>query len=276
MKTATINNKSLSYLDIGEGYPVLFGHSYLWNAAMWEPQIHVLSKHYRCIVPELWAHGCAGNPDTSPYSLETLAEDYWQLMQSLNLNQFAVVGLSVGDMWATQMALNHKEAISALVVMDSFVGTEPTLPQQYYFSLMDAMEQAGSIPQPIKEAVTPFFFAPETLENNKELVSYFHKILDSYSPEQIKGILSIGRGIFARKSYMERLNEITAPTLIMTGEFDKPRPPQEGKLMADAIPGAKLEIIPGAGHISNLEEPKFVTEKLKEFLGDVLGKKAAA
>ena len=57
MKKVSVKGKLLSYQDIGEGFPIIFGHSFLWTHRMWEPQIKSLSKHYRCIVPDLWGHG---------------------------------------------------------------------------------------------------------------------------------------------------------------------------------------------------------------------------
>ena len=86
---------------------------------MWQAQIAYLKKDYRCIVPDLWSHG---QSDPLPYpdcSLERLADDYWQFAQSLSLKKFALVGLSVGGMWAVHLALAHPEAVSALVLMDT-------------------------------------------------------------------------------------------------------------------------------------------------------------
>lgn len=266
MKTLVIGKKKLSYLDIGEGFPLLFGHSYLWNASMWQPQIEVLSKHYRCIVPELWAHGHSDTPSQTPYSIEALADDYWQFVSQLGVKKFALIGLSVGGMWGTQLALNHPEAVTAMVVMGSFVGEEPEASRQYYFSLMDAIEQAGCIIPALKQAITPFFFAPSTLQHNPSPVQYFHSILDGYTAERIHGILSIGRGIFSRNSLLENLADIRIPSLFITGADDKPRPPHEAKIMAEKIRGAALDIIPNAGHISNLEQPAYVSKKLWEFL----------
>ncbi len=57
MSTFTIDNKSMHFLDKGEGPVLVFGHSYLWDSAMWAPQVDALSQHYRCIVPDLWSHG---------------------------------------------------------------------------------------------------------------------------------------------------------------------------------------------------------------------------
>ena len=60
-----IDGARMSYIDQGQGFPVLLGHSYLWDAEMWQPQIDALSQHFRVIVPELWGHGRSDAPPVS-------------------------------------------------------------------------------------------------------------------------------------------------------------------------------------------------------------------
>lgn len=159
MPEVVIRGRRMFYEEHGRGFPVLFGHSYLWDARMWEPQVAVLSRAYRCIVPEIWAHGRSDPPPHSPYSVDELAEDMWAFAQALGLSRFAVVGLSVGGMWGMRLALNHPEAVAALVLMDTDAGAEPEESRQRYFAMMAAVEQAGALPPPILEALVPFFFS---------------------------------------------------------------------------------------------------------------------
>lgn len=271
MPYITIKGRQLFAEDRGSGFPVLFGHSYLWDRNMWEPQVAVLSAHYRCIVPDLWGHGRSDLPPQSPYPVEALAEDFWALTQSLGLNRFAVVGLSVGGMWGIHLALNHPEAVTALVVMDSYVGPEPEETRVRYFGMLDMVEKAGMIPPPLQEVLLPIFFSPVTLQQNPHLPERFRSALAAIPPEQIPGIVAVGRGIFARSSILERLPELKVPTLIIVGEDDRPRPPHEAEEMARLIPGARLEVIPQAGHISNLEQPERVTSLIVEFLNKTIG-----
>ncbi|WP_448594709.1 alpha/beta fold hydrolase [Thermoflexus hugenholtzii] len=271
MPEVVIRGRRMFYEEHGRGFPVLFGHSYLWDARMWEPQVAVLSRAYRCIVPEIWAHGRSDPPPHSPYSVDELAEDMWAFAQALGLSRFAVVGLSVGGMWGMRLALNHPEAVAALVLMDTDAGAEPEESRQRYFAMMAAVEQAGALPPPILEALVPFFFSPVTVQRDPELIARFKAALAAVPPERLPGILAIGRGIFSRTSVLERLGEIRAPTLVVVGADDVSRPPHEAERMARAIPGARLEVIPEAGHIVNLERPDVVTPLLESFLAQALG-----
>ncbi len=271
MPEMLIHGRRMFYEDHGSGFPLLFGHSYLWDARMWDPQVEALSRTYRCIVPEIWAHGRSDPPPHSPYSVDALAEDMWAFAQALGLDRFAIIGLSVGGMWGMRVALAHPEAVAALVLMDTDAGEEPPESRQRYFAMMAAVEQAGALPPPILEALVPFFFSPRTVQRNPDLVARFKASLAAIPPERLPGILAIGRGIFSRSSVLERLGEIRVPTLVMVGEDDISRPPHESERIARAIPGARLERISEAGHMANLERPDRVTPILESFLAQSLG-----
>jgi len=199
-----------------------------------------------------------------------MAEDMWELAKSLGLERFAVIGLSVGGMWGVHLALAHPEAVAALVLMDTYVGPEPQETATRYFGMMDIVEKAGGIPPQMMDALVPLFFSQATVQNKPDLINDFKARLAAITPERVPGVLAIGRGIFSRKSLLDRLGEIKAPTLIIVGEEDRSRPPHEARKMAELIPGARVEVLPEAGHISNLEQPERVNSLLLSFLQENL------
>ncbi len=266
MPTIELHGKTCFYQDCGKGYPLLLGHSFLWDSAMWQPQITELSKHYRCIVPDLWSHGQSASLNATSTSIEALADDYWELMQALKISEFAIVGLSVGGMWGTMLTLKHPEAVKALVLMDTFVGSEPATTQQKYFGLLDLLEKEKGFTSALLSQIVPLFFSPTTLSQNPTLVENFHQKLSAVSPENIKGIVTLGRAIFSRPCLLDGLANIANPTLVMVGKDDIPRPPEEAREMSTRLPISSLKIVPEAGHICNLEKPAEVTEPLLAFL----------
>ncbi len=266
MAYVTVQDRQMYYEDVGAGFPLLFGHSYLWDAAMWESQVAELAQHYRCIVPELWGHGRSEPLPQIPYSLELLAEDHWALAQALGLERFAVVGLSVGGMWGVHLALNHPAAVAALVLMDTYVGAEPPATQARYFQMLDMVEKVGIMPPPIVQAATPFFFAQASLDQGHPAVAAFQQKLGATPAVNIPSVVALGRAIFGRASALERLGEIDFPTLVVVGADDRSRPPHEAQDMAAHIPHAQLEIIPDAGHICTVEQPARVNAVLTQFL----------
>jgi pimeloyl-ACP methyl ester carboxylesterase len=217
-------------------------------------------------VPELWGHGSSDSLPTIPYSIEALADIHYQLLNELNIERCAVIGLSVGGMWGTQLALNHPERISALVLMDTSVAPQPAETQQRYFSMAATVEKLGKFPKLMVEQILPLFFAPATRQDKPELVEDFKQQLLNWPLEKLPSVVALSRTIFSRASLMERLGELAMPTLIMVGENDLSRPPHEAKAMAAAIPGCEYVVIPRAGHVPNLEQPEMVNQMLHNFL----------
>jgi pimeloyl-ACP methyl ester carboxylesterase len=86
---------------------------------------------------------------------------------------------------------------------------------------------------------------------------------------QVSGIAGALMAMAERPDSVPLLAQIACPTLVITGELDGPTPPADGKLMAEAIPGARLEIIPRAGHLSNLEQPDAFNQALRSFLNQL-------
>ncbi len=266
VRTIDINGRTLNYHDIGEGEVILFGHSFLWDSHMWEPQIAELSKYYRCVVPDLWSHGQSAITAEAP-SLIQMSDDFFALMQALNIEQFHLVGLSVGGMWGTQLVLDHPESVLSLTVMGSSVDAEPAEKQAHFLGMLDMCKAADCVPPPLIEAVKPFFFSDSTINNNKAVVEQGLASWQQYKGEQMQAIVEIGKQIFTRPSLMSRLHEIKVPCLFMVGEQDRSRPVYESEAMASKIEGARVEVIKNAGHISNLENPEQVNNLLKAFLG---------
>ena len=89
MNKFEIEGQQLAYLDKGDGPALLFGHSYLWDSQMWAPQIEVLSQSYRCIVPDLWAHGESEAAPASTESLVDYAQHMLALMDHLDIEEFS-------------------------------------------------------------------------------------------------------------------------------------------------------------------------------------------
>ena len=266
--TINIDGKTLSYLDEGQGFPILFGHSYLWNAEMWRPQINYLRKHFRCIVPDLWGHGESGCVPTTAYSIKQIADDYRMFVDKLGLEEYAIVGLSVGGMWGTQLALDDNERVRGLVIMDSFVGGEPDAPKQNYLALINQFEEIGAFTPDFIKMLLPFFLTAQSIEDNVPAVQQFCQDLLQVTPEAVKTIAVVGRGIFQRDSMLDRLSELTIPTAVIVGEHDLPRPPSEAKQMAEKLQ-AECFVVENAAHIANLEAPDEVNRLLEKILHDV-------
>ncbi|KJY83594.1 2-succinyl-6-hydroxy-2,4-cyclohexadiene-1-carboxylate synthase [Vibrio galatheae] len=269
MKKFALDGRDMAYQDVGTGPVIVFGHSYLWDSAMWAPQVEALSQHYRCIVPELWAHGQSDFAPNSTRSLTDYAEQIVALMEHLEIETFSIVGLSVGGMWGTEVVSLIPQRVQSLVLMDTFVGLEPEVAHAKYFTMLDTISQLQAVPETLVDAVTPLFFAHNAAQDNPELVAKFRQSLLDLQGEQAVEVARIGRMVFGRRDQFEAIEKFALPVLIAAGQEDKPRPMLESYLMHDTITGSQLIQIPNAGHISNLEQAEFVTEMLTTFFARV-------
>jgi pimeloyl-ACP methyl ester carboxylesterase len=265
---ATIGGKTMAYLDVGKGFPVLLGHSYLWNAAQWQPQIDLLSRHFRVIVPDLWGHGQSDAPPAGTQSIEDLAEHHRALLDTLSIDACHVVGLSVGGMWAEALAQRHPHRVRKLVLMDTFLGEEPEVSRLKYMGMLAKIERERAVSPELLEVIVPMFFSPSIVRHSP-LYRNFSNALGKYSAEQLlESIVPLGRIIFGRQDRLARLHRLDAGrTLVVVGQCDMPRPVAESIAMANII-DCPMTTVADAGHISNLENPAAVNRILLKFLLD--------
>jgi pimeloyl-ACP methyl ester carboxylesterase len=266
MPFAMVSGKRLHYQTLGTGFPLLLGHSYLWDSSMWAPQIEVLSQEYQVIVPDLWGHGQSESLPERSGTLNQLAAQMSEFLDALVVDECAVIGLSVGGMWGAELALNEPGRVAALVLMDTYLGAEPEATRSQYFSMLDAIEAIGAVPQPLLNAIVPLFFS-SNIATDSELVFSFRRALAGFSAAQLReSVVPLGRMIFGRADTMSELQALDPKrTLLMCGAQDQARVPLETVKMAEVI-GCEYLIVPDAGHISNLENAPFVTNALVEWL----------
>jgi len=275
-ESAALLGSTMTFLDLGIGDAVLLGHSYLWDAEMWRPQIEHLARRYRVIVPNLWGHGGSGPLPAGTRDLGDLARHHLALMDRLGIERFAVLGLSLGGMWGTELALLAPERVTALALLGTYLGPEPPLSRGQYFALIDAIAAVKAIPEPMLDVIVPLFFAPGREAKTPALTEAFRLKLRGWDSDRLlDSVLPIGRMLFGRRDARDDLRNLSMPKLVLTGREDIPRPTHEGQQMA-AILDCPFVEIEGAGHISTLESPEFVTDRLARFLLGALARNATA
>lgn len=268
MPFVTIDGQPLHYIDQGAGPAVLLAGSYLWDHAMWAPQIAALSARYRVIALDLWGHGESGPLPDGTTTLDDIARQGLMLLDYLAIDRFTLVGLSVGGMWGARLVLSAPQRLNGLVLMDTYLGAEPEPTRQYYFSLLQQIEDGGQITPQLLDIIVPIFFRPG-IDRQSALYRDFYAKLAALPAERLReSIVPMGRITFGREDLLSRLGELNANgTLVMGGDQDQPRPPAEAREMAQLI-GCPYAEVPDAGHISNLENAPFVTEALLMFLSE--------
>ena len=255
MTEATVNDVTLHYrIDgPGDGTPILMSNSLASNLSMWDLQIEPLEMEgFRVIRYDSRGHGQSGAPE-GPYSIELLADDAAGLLDHLSLDEVHFCGLSKGGMVGQMMGVRHRDRIRSLTIADSAA----FMPAKDVWEQRIATVEAGGMKAVVDGTIDRWFTHPGQLRIPDEVEKVRAMILGT----PVAGFVACGHAI--RAMDLRPTNpSITAPTLVVCGEEDTGTTPEQAREIADAIPGAVLELIPHAAHLSNIEQPVAFTNAL--------------
>ncbi len=257
---ATINGIRLAYTDQGRGTPVVLLHAFPQNRAMWAPQVDALSKTHRVIAPDFRGFGESDAPDGA-YTLDQYADDVNGLLDHLAIPQALFVGLSMGGYTLFALYRRHASRVTGLVLADTRAQADTEEGRAGRMAMAQTAREKGA--GAIAEIMLPKLLSPVALQTKPDLVRQVRSTIERTTPNGIAGALMAMAG---RPDSVPLLAQIARPVLVITGELDGPTPPADGQFMAERIPGARLEIIPRAGHLSNLEEPEAFTRAIRSCL----------
>jgi 3-oxoadipate enol-lactonase len=264
MKT-TVNRITLAYDDRGQGLPLVFLHAFPLNRRMWDPQAAALSSRLRVITIDLRGHGESDAP-LWHYSLDQAAGDVVGLLDHLSIEKAVFVGLSMGGYICFSLYRHHSARVLGLVLADTRAGADTDEGRIGRFETAQTAYRQGA--PAIADLMIPKLLAPRTVQTRPDLVQLVRAMIQG---NQISGIAGDLMAMAERPDSLPMLPAITCPTLVMVGQEDVPTPPSESRLMAEQIPGARLAIIPEAGHLSNLEQPDRFNRVVEEFAAELAG-----
>lgn len=256
-----VGNTQLNVEDHGSGSPLLLIHGFPLNLEMWRPQIEVLSRNNRVITVDLRGHG-QSPPTPGPYSMDLLADDCAAVLETLGVQGPAVIcGLSMGGYISFAFYRRFPHLVSGLILAATRAGADTDQARAKREKAIAETELRGT--QPVLDNMLPILMAPATYQEKPELVQAVNQILSKTSA---KGMLFALQGMKARPDSTETLEQITVPTLIIHGLEDQIITMDESRTMHTGIHNSHLEIIPDAGHLPNLEQPKIFNRSVASFL----------
>ncbi len=260
----TINGITLAYNDTGQGLPLVFLHAFPLNRTMWAPQEEALSRKFRVITVDLRGHGESDAP-LWRYTLDQFADDVRSLLDHLSVPRAVLVGLSMGGYLIFSCYRRFPDRIKALVLADTRAEADKPEVLTWRFELAQRVYRQG--PSAVADEMGPKLLSPTTIATRPDLVEHVRKIILS---TQVSGIVGDLMAIAERPDSTGLLPGITCPTLVVVGDRDVLTTAAENERIAKAIPGAKLEIIPEAGHLSNLEQPELFNKAVETFLAHIV------
>ncbi|HEX3998623.1 MAG TPA: alpha/beta fold hydrolase [Pirellulales bacterium] len=282
MKSVSVGNVTLALEDRGgsrsQAEPsfskpaLLLVHGFPLDHTMWREQIEYFSVHGRVIAPDLRGFGESSNaPDDgselAAVSMAAYADDLAALLDQLGVDRPIVFcGLSMGGYIAWQFCKKHGRRLAALVVCDTRAIADSPQAAAGRAELAKRTLTEGT--EPVVAAMLPKFFGPETIAQQRPCVADTVAAMHRASPI---GIASALGAMATRPDMTASLAEIRVPTLVVVGEHDVISTADEMHGIAERIADAELVVIPGAGHISPLEDPEAFNHALERFLREKAG-----
>jgi pimeloyl-ACP methyl ester carboxylesterase len=264
MHRVDVDHRSIFYRDEGEGPALVLLHGFLCDSRAWAPQLRDLSDGYRVVA---WDAAGAGASDDPPetFTITDWAEDLARLLDALALEEAHIVGLSWGGLVAQAFYGRHPSRVRSLVLSDTYAGWKGSLAADAVEKrLARCISESELAPAELVARWVPMEFFTETVSD--EVTSAMADIVSGFHP---LGFRLMARSL-AENDTTSLLPTIRVPTLLLWGEGDQRSPIEVAERFRDAIPNAELQIIPGAGHVSNMEQPDLFTSHVRRFLSSRL------
>jgi pimeloyl-ACP methyl ester carboxylesterase len=250
---------------------ILLLHSLLCDGGMWRGQAGPLAALGRVLVFDSPGHGRSDVPP--PFTLEDNAAALDDVCRVLDVPRAILVGLSWGGMIGMRAALLWPARVRALALLDTSAEEVPRVERVKHRAMVSLARRYGLPPWLVRTQIAPLMFAPRTLRERPELAHELGRAVNGYPREgTARATLAVA---IHRKNIVDRLGAISAPTLVLCGREDRATPPDRSRTIAAHIPGARLEWIDDAGHLSAVEQPERVNDILVPFVREHLGSRQA-
>jgi 3-oxoadipate enol-lactonase len=268
MPKISVNDTELFYEDTGgPGEPIVFSHGLLWNTALFAPQMAALRGRWRCIAYDHRGQGRSADDARHTIDIDLLTADAVALIEALGLGRVHFCGLSMGGFVGMRLGARHPQLLRSLMLCDTSAEPEPPENVPRYKRMNMAARWLG--PRVVIPKVMPILFGRTVLADPARAADRRH-----WRDELNKNRRSVWRavnGVLYRDPILPELPKITAPTLVLVGDEDVATVPAKAQRIASSIANARLEVIPGAGHSSTVENPAAVNAAIERFLGEVGG-----
>ncbi len=257
VKIIRAHGLEIAYERVGEGPPLVLVHGAAEDGRIWRPQLAHLADEFTVIA---WDEPGAGRSSDVPadFDLASYAHCLAALIEALALGPAHVAGLSWGGTVVQELYRHHRELVRTLVLVDTYAGWKGSLSEDELRARVAGARQMLATP---RDEFDPTFSGLFVGDPPAEFVPLLNEIAADVRPETLRTQLSV----MAEADQRDLLPRIAVPTLLIWGELDVRSPLTVAHQFEQAIPDAKLVVVPGCGHVSNLERPDEVNHAVREF-----------
>jgi pimeloyl-ACP methyl ester carboxylesterase len=261
---AELNGTKFYYEVAGAGHPLVLVHAGIADCSMWDEQFQAFAQHYRVIRYDMRGYGQTPLVD-EPYAHY---QDLPALLDFLGVKQAHVLGCSMGGTTALDFTLAYPARVSSLIAVAA-------RPEGYLFNSapppqLDAMEaafQTGDFEQLSELEVQMWVDGPT--RTSEQVDAALRNRVRAMNVVALKNeALELGAAQPLDPPAAQRLHEITAPTLVIIGDLDRPVMLSAADFMAQTMPNARKVVMTGTAHLPSMEKPELFNEIVLDFLGN--------
>lgn len=249
----------VGYDEAGAGEPVLWLHGYPLDRALWAPQLAAPAPGFRYLAPDLPGFGESAR--LAPTSLDAWADWAVAFLDALAIDRAVIGGLSMGGYLALAIWRRHPQRVRALILADTRAGADSAEVRAKRDEMKTLLLSQGV--GAVAERLITGMVGKTTRAQRPGLVAQLDAMMRRSSVEAVSDAREV---LLGRPDATPTLATITVPTLIICGDEDVLTPVAESRALQAAIPGSRLEVIPGAGHVSNFEAPEVFNRLLSDTL----------
>ena len=254
------NNLAVFQTGNENNQSVIFVHGFPFDHKMWGLQVDYFKKDYHCITYDISGLGESPAGD-GQYTMEGFVDDLFNVVESLKLNKPVLCGLSMGGYIALRAIERNEEKIKALILCDTKSEADNNVGKINRAKGIREINDVGA--GKFAENFVQKCFADKFIEKNK---SEYDEVLNRAKKSLPLGLKGCLLAMAGRTDTTEYLSMIKTPVLVLCGEEDELTTPSVMKAMAGKITNSEFHIVPGAGHVSAIENPQFFNHTVQKFL----------
>jgi pimeloyl-ACP methyl ester carboxylesterase len=258
-----VEGLTVAYHRAGRGPVVLLVHGFVGDAAStWSHQIDALAGDHTVVAPDLPGAGRSSDPPDG-FTVADYADCLAAFLRRIGVGHAHVVGLSFGGTVALSFAARHRSLPRSLALLGSYAGWRGSLPAADVDARLAACLRFSELaPEEFAAALLPSMFSPQA---SASAVGAFRAAVARFHPD---GFRAMARAS-AEADLTGDLAGIAVPVLLLWGDQDVRSPVAVGRQLQAGLRSARLEVLPGVGHVSSVEAPEEVNSRLMEFLRGV-------